>query len=133
MDQVTLVTAPSAFAPTGGTNLVLTPMTSSQANKARLAALADTEYKTRRTAEFSVKEPVSSPTAPGGYTQCRATSFIKIPLELENGNVTVNTVSVQVAYDPETDAAGIAQLLDLAAQTLTNADTRAIFTQLSLA
>jgi hypothetical protein len=108
-------------------------MTSSQANKARLAALADTEYKTRRTAEFTVKEPVPSTTAPGGYTQCRASSFIKIPVELENGNVTVNTVSIQVAYDPETDAAGVAQLLDLAAQTLTHADTRTIFTQLSLA
>jgi len=52
----------------------------------------------------SNKSPVVSANAPNGYTQQRSKVFFKVPLLLDNGEITVNTVSIEIACDPETDS-----------------------------
>lgn len=81
----------------------------------------------------TVKEPKPSSGAPNGSTQARAAMTFKSPLVLDNGNVTVNTVRVEVAYDPETTSAEIDELLVIGAQLFADSDFTALFKNLSLA
>lgn len=64
--------------------------------------------------EVTAKSPVPLASAPNGYSQQRAKVYFKSPKLLANGNYTVNTVSVEIAYDPETTASEIAALREIA-------------------
>jgi hypothetical protein len=76
----------------------------------------DTDFRSRRTIEFTVKEPKVQSSAPNGYTQARAVALMRVPLELDNGEITVNTVRLEVAVDPETEDSEITDLVYQAAQ-----------------
>jgi len=93
----------------------------------------DADLRTRRQIVCSTREPRPSEGAPNGYTQARATAFLKFPLELENGNVTINTVRIEVAYDVETSASELTEYKVIAAQVLNDSDFSALFSSLSLA
>jgi len=93
---------------------------------------ADTDLRTRRQFVCSVKEPRPSAGAPNGSTQARAAIVFKSPLALDNDNVTVNTVRVEVAYDPETTSAEIDELLVIGAQMFSDSDFTDFYKQLSL-
>jgi hypothetical protein len=68
----------------------------------------------------SVKRPKVSVSAPNGYTQGRNTVYIKVPLKLDNGSITVNTIRLEIAADFETSAAERLGMRVLAAQMLTS-------------
>lgn len=78
--------------------------------------LAQTEF------EATIKSPKKSATAPNGYTQARNTVLIKVPLALDNGLVTFNTVKVEIACDVETTDAEKLSMRVLAAQMLHDSD-----------
>jgi hypothetical protein len=65
-----------------------------------------------------VKPYAVSDSAPGGYTQQRATMLLKKPKVLANGNRTVNTARYELAYDPETTNAEIEEMVETSAQCI---------------
>lgn len=96
----------TSVAATGGTDVTLVSL-GIQGNKNTLAFSTDTNLATRRLAEFSVKAPQVQASAVGGYTQARNTILVKFPKTLANGNITINTAKVEVAYDPQTTQAEV--------------------------
>lgn len=72
--------------------------------------------------QFSIKEPKVSATAPNGYTQVRNVVFVKVPVVLDNGNSTVNTANITMAFDPEMTAAEKLSVRVYLAQLLTDSD-----------
>lgn len=94
---------------------------------------ADTDLRTRREIDCSVSYPRVQASAPNGYTQARRVAFMKFPLELDNGKVTVNTVKIEMATDVETTTSEIQAYSKLAAQVLIDADFSGFFEDLSVA
>lgn len=80
------------------------------------------DIRTRSECVFSTKPPTVKGDAPNGYSQARNTAFIKVPLVLDNGSITVNTVQISLARDVETSPAEIQTMLSYAAQVLTDSD-----------
>ena len=119
-------------APSGGTALPFGPLGASKGVNT-IYATDDTDLRSRREIVFTTKEPKVSASAPAGYTQARAVAVFKSPLELDNGNSTVNTVRIEVAYDAETSTAEKTELMAMAAQICSDADFTAFFHNLSLA
>lgn len=128
-----VVTAPSAFAPTGGTALSFQSLGVQKDGSVVLYVAADTDLRTRRTIMAKVKPPTVNASAPNGYTQARAEVSFHKPKLLANGKVTVNKVNIQVAYDIETTPTEIQEILDVGGQMLTDADFVNVFKALSLA
>lgn len=128
-----VVTAPSAFAPTGGTALTFASLGTQKDGAVVLYVPADTDFRTRRTILAKVKHPAVNASAPNGYTQARSEMTYFQPLLLTNGKVTTNKVMISMSYDVETDATEVSMLADVGAQLLTDAEFRAVFTSLSLA
>lgn len=121
----------ATITPSGGTAV---PFTGAgiQSNVHTLVATGDASLLTRRSIVCSAKDPKVSPGAPNGYTQARATVVFKSPMELDNGNVTVNTVRIEVAYDAEASAAEVDELRIMAAQCLIDADFDDLYKSLVL-
>lgn len=93
----------------------------------------DTTYLTKRTFEFSTKAAKTSPQAPNGYTQQRATCLIKFPKVLTNGNRTVNTLRLELACDIEMSNAEKLDYLLQGSQILGDSDFNGFFQNLLLA
>lgn len=74
------------------------------------------------TISFVTKDPKPSVNAPNGYTQARCSAKLSVPLALDNEKVTVNTLTIQLAYDPEATAAEIESMLVYGAQLLKDSD-----------
>lgn len=79
-------------------------------------------YQNHTGIEFAVKRPRVSDTAPNGYTQMRNTVVIRIPLLLDNGKYTTNTVRIEMSTDPETTSSERGTLQQLAAFICSDAD-----------
>lgn len=126
------VSSGATVAPTGGSALAFTGQ-GIRNNAHTAVAMADTSLLLRRSITASVKEPKVSVGAPNGYTQARATIVFKSPLALDNGNHTVNTVRIELAYDEETTSAEIEELRIIAAQLLADSDFDNLWKGLSLA
>lgn len=122
----------TSVAATGGTDVTLTSL-GVQGNKNTLTFSTDTSNLTRRLVEFSVKPYAESASAPGGYTQQRCTVLLKTPKVLANGNRTVNTVKVEVAYDPETTNAEIESMVETISQMVGTSAFLSFYTTLNLA
>lgn len=107
-------------ATTGGT---ATPVTVRSSNGPVKAFLDDgSEFAVRKDLEFSVKEPKPSESAPNGYTQAREVFILKVPLLLDNGKITVNTLKIEMATDVETTDAERLTMRSLGAQALSDSD-----------
>jgi len=65
----------------------------------------DLAVSVARTLDVSSTQPVVNSAAPGGYTQTRRYFTFKVPQTLSNGNITINTVKMQTAFDPQATAA----------------------------
>ncbi len=122
----------ATMAPTGGSALAF-ESAGIRDRVHKVFATADTDLRTRREIVATVKEPVPSASAPNGSTQARASATVKLPLALDNGNSTVNTVRIELSYDPETITSEIDELRIVAAQVLTDSDFDALWEGLSLA
>jgi hypothetical protein len=74
--------------------------------------------KDETTYSFGIKRPKVSAGAPGGYTQARNTLFIQMPKTLANGEVTKNSLRVELSADPETTDSEKVDILAQAAQMM---------------
>lgn len=79
-------------------------------------------YTNSTSLQFLVKDPVPNPSAPNGFTQKRSSIRLLVPLALDNGNTTINSVAIQLSVDPETTDAEIDALRSHAAQVLFDSD-----------
>lgn len=120
--NASIVTAPSSIAPTGGTALAFASSGNLSNGKVSLVVSADTDLRTRRQIDVTVKPPAASTNAPNGYTQARVQFLFKKPKLLANGKITVNTARVEFSYDVETTQTEIQELADVAAQMSFDAD-----------
>jgi len=130
LNNATLKTG-ATMAPTGGSDLNFESR-GNLLDRNNLFVPADLDLRTRREISCVIKDPKVSASAPNGYTQARATATFKSPLELDNGNITVNTVQISMACDVETTDAEKDELLIIAAQMLTDADFTSFFKALSV-
>jgi hypothetical protein len=87
----------------------------------------------RKTCLASSKAPVASTSAPNGYTQQRSTIVFHVPMLLDNGNYTTNTVRIEVAFDPEADQTERDYLRELIAHCGVDADFDGLFDDGSVA
>lgn len=122
LTNASIVTAPSAFTPTGGTALAFASLGNLSNGKVTLFVAADTDFRVRRTIDITVKAPSPQPSAPNGYTQARVSMLFKKPKLLANGKITVCTTLVQTAYDVECTQTEIQELIDVGAQMCVDAD-----------
>lgn len=72
--------------------------------------------------EFTIQKPVSQAAAPNGWTQARTKVRTLVPLNLDNGNRTINTAIIEIATDVETTAAEKLALREHLAQLLVDSD-----------
>lgn len=121
----------ATYAPTGGTTKTLGLIRAS-GDSATYFVEEDPDLKTRREVVITAKAPKVSASAPGGYTQARSTMLFKSPMTLANGEVTVNTVRIEVSYDPELSEADKATLRQDAAQFLFDTEAESLWDQLSV-
>lgn len=116
----------------GGTDLAFASL-GIQANQNTLYAIADPDFRTRREIVCAVKPPKAQAGAPNGFTQARASTLVKVPLVLDNGKMTYNTLRIELAVDVETSDAEKTELMSLGSQILADADFSAFFKSLSVA
>lgn len=116
---------------TGGTDLAWNS-TGLVSQKNVLVASADTDLRTRRQIEATVKLPTANAVAPNGYTQARSAVLFKAPKILANGKITVNTLRIELAYDVETTPTEIDAMLLQGGQFCFNTDFTPVFKQLAL-
>lgn len=101
-------------------------------NSHTLICTDDTSLLTRRTITAGIKAPKVSSSAPGGYTQARGSVVLKFPKTLDNGNTTVDTVRIEVSYDPENTESEVDNYCDMSSQVLSSSAFRELFTKLNL-
>lgn len=107
-------------ATTGGT--ATTMLIKSSQNGQHVILDDSSEFVNNVNISFTTKEPKVNSGSPSGYTQARSTCTMKYPLLLDNGNRTVNTLSLSLAVDQETTDAEIQSMLVAAAQMLHDSD-----------
>lgn len=91
------------------------------------------DFFDQKTVQFTVREPKVSASAPNGYTQARNKVRVMVPLALDNGNVTINTMEIHLNCDPETTDAEISTMLSLGGQLCTDSDFLEFWQKRSLA
>lgn len=116
----------ASYSPTGGSATSFVSMGSNPgANKLFIDDGADLIL--RKTVLATSKEPVPNASAPNGYTQQRTAIVFHVPMLLDNGKYTTNTVRIEVAFDPEADASERAYLRELIAHCGVDADFDNLF------
>lgn len=90
------------------------------------------EFLNQSQCSFTVSDPKVQSGAPNGYTQARSSIALKVPLVLDNGEVTHNTLRISLACDHETTAAEITSMLVYGAQLLTDSDFTDFWTKQAL-
>lgn len=123
LKDASVMTAPTSFTVNGGSALAFTEVQSA-GNKVIIGVAADTDLRLRRTIEATVHSPKPNNGSPNGYTQARTKTVYKAPLLLDNGQITINTVKVEVAFDVESTDAERTELCDIGAQIFTDSDFR---------
>jgi len=116
----------ATYSPTGGSATSLVSMgTTLDQNK--LYVDDASSLILRKTCLATVKAPTPLASAPNGYTQQRSKLVFHVPLLLDNGEYTVNTVEISMSYDPETDSSELAYLRELIAHVGVDADFNGLF------
>jgi hypothetical protein len=132
LSNAVIKTAPTSIATTGGTDLTYASLGNSAPGVLELYVPADTDFRIRRSLTVSIKSPKLSVNAPNGYTQQRVKMLYRKPKLLANGKYTVQTCTVEVAYDIEASQADIQDLIDTGAQLCFDADFTPSFKAASL-
>jgi len=131
LNNAALIEGATMNAATGGTALSFV----SQGNTAGqniLYVSTDTQLNTRRSLVCNASGPKTSATAPGGFTQARASIRLNVPRTLSNGNVSVDTIELKLSADGQTTVAEKQEMLNLVAQACTDADFTEFFTNLAM-
>lgn len=119
----------TAVAPTGGTDILLSPL-GIQNGIASTFVSNDTSMLTRRSVDFSARDPKVNSNSPGGLTQARRRVVLNIPKVITVGSTSVVTnqkVSIEVAFDASNTTAEINNMLFLAAQLLGDTELTAFW------
>jgi len=124
--SLTLINA-GTLAVTGGSNKVFTKVDTLKDGSVLFLDLAETDLRLRASLEFKVSRPQVRASAPNGYTQQRCRVRFKQPILLANGEITVNTTSVEVAYDIEASAAQKKLLVDIPVQVQFDSESSTFF------
>lgn len=80
------------------------------------------EFISQSSISCTVKDPKVNSGSPNGYTQARSSITVKVPLLLDNGSYTVNTLRLELAVDHETTDAEIQSMLVYGAQLFHDTD-----------
>lgn len=119
--EATIKTGATSVAATGGDDQVLKGLGISNGSHVVFYD-GDGASTARRTAAFSSSFPKPNENSPGGYTQDRRTLVFKRPITLANGDLSVETVRVQLATASETVESDKVEMLEQVAQMLVNTD-----------
>lgn len=111
----------ASVAATGGTALPFGSL-GSPGSINTLYASDDSDIRTRREIVCQTRAARQNVDTPNGYTQSRSIVTVKTPLSLDNGEVTVNTVRIEIATDVETTDAEKLELRNIAAQAIIDSD-----------
>lgn len=122
----------ATYSPTGGSATSFVSLGSTEGTN-KLYIDSGEDLILRRTCLATSKAPVVNSAAPNGYTQQRSTIVFHIPMLLDNGNYTTNTVKIEVAFDPEADASERSYLRELIAHCGVDADFDSLFDDGSVA
>jgi len=112
----------ATFSPTGGTATSLVMINSDQSSAKTFIGSSGVTPLTRTEVVFGSKVSKVSSTAPGGFTQGRATAKVITPKVLANTNRTLNTGTIEISIDPETTSAELAALKSAMINLLSDAD-----------
>lgn len=118
---------------TGGSAITFAPDGAPVGDKVTLYCLEDTDLRTRRSVEITVRRPRASASTPNGYTQARVFTTYKHPFLLDNGEITTFTQKTETSYDAEALFTEVDGLTEIGSQLLFSTVMRDVFTQLSLA
>lgn len=116
----------ASYTPSGGSATSFASLGQSQGTNS-LYIDDGSELILRKTCLATSKPPVPNSGAPNGYTQQRSTIVFHVPMLLDNGNYTTNTVKIEVAFDPEADASERSFLRELIAHCGVDADFDGLF------
>jgi len=94
--------------------------------------IAGTSLLDQKLVKFAVKRPKESISAPGGFTQSRCSAYMKLPFVLANGNVTYNTIKVELSMDPEVAEADNRYSRSMMADILTKTEFNDFWANLSI-
>lgn len=119
----------TAVTPTGGSAITLSPL-GIQNGIASTFVSQDTAMLTRRTVDFSARDPKVNSNSPGGLTQARRKVVLNVPKVITVGSTSVVTnqkVSIEAAFDASNTNAEISNLLFLSAQMLSDPELAAFW------
>lgn len=116
-----------------GTDNITVASQGNSLTEGRLVYTSDTDGVTRRLISLKGTPWRQAAGTPNGYTQARSVATLKYPLLLANGNITVETIQISLAYDIESSVARITALLDDACQIQKHADLQPFWTTQALA
>lgn len=122
----------ASYAPSGGSATAFASMGQTPGSN-QLFIDDGADLILRKTCLASSKTPVPNAGAPNGYTQQRSSIVFHIPMLLDNGKYTTNTVRIEVAFDPEADSGERALLRELIAHVGVDADFDGLFDDGSVA
>jgi hypothetical protein len=122
----------ASYAPTGGSATSLASLGSTEGTN-KLYVDDGSNLILRKTCLATSKAPVPNAGAPNGYTQQRSTIVFHVPMLLDNGSYTTNSVKIEIAFDPEADANERAYLRELVAHCGVDADFDGLFDDGSVA
>jgi hypothetical protein len=80
------------------------------------------EFINQSTVLFQATDPKVKTNTPNGYTQARSVATIHVPLVLDNGNTTKNSLSITLSVDHESTDAEVETMLVYGAQLLSDSD-----------
>lgn len=100
----------ATFSPTGGTATSLVLMSNGNDEATAFIAAAGVTPLTRTDLTFQAKPSKVSASAPGGFTQGRASAKLTVPKVLANLKRTLNSAKVEMSIDPETTPAELAAI-----------------------
>jgi hypothetical protein len=83
---------------------------------------ADTPGVSAKSMSFTVTEPKPLASAPNGYTQAKRQAYLRVPLVLDNGNITTCSVRIEISFDSEMTSSEIEEMCLLGSQVLGDAD-----------
>lgn len=113
--------AGATVAASGGTALAFAEDGMSIQNGVHLVIPADADYQTRRMLTAKVRPPTLD-TKTGAYGKDKKSISLAQPLVLADGKVVFNTIRIEREVHPSMSAAAAAELCNLGAQLLVDAD-----------
>ncbi len=122
--------APTSHAASGGTADNLESVYDD--SKTHQLQYGSGSFLERTVVEFSRSQPQKNSASPGGYTQARGNLVIKQPIDLGDGEITMNTARLTVATAVQSTDAQKKELLDSCAQFIYGTDTQGFWMNLYL-